>query len=76
METKKKSLRDKLIEIIKFLNQNNFNYALIDGIAYSVIFESRATLDIDFIIDIKNTNEFIDILKNNKKLFIFIMNHW
>ncbi len=67
MESKKKSIKESLLEITEFLNKNNFNYALIGGIAYSVIYEPRATFDIDFIIDVKDIFNFIKVLKENKK---------
>lgn len=70
MENKKNSLKKTLLEIINFLNQNFIDYALIGDIAYSVLYEPRATLDIDFIIDVKDISEFIKTLKNNEKFLI------
>lgn len=73
MENQKKSIRDSLLKIVRFLNENNIENALIGGIAFSIFYEPRATFDIDFIVNVEDINYFINILKQNKN-FIFIHN--
>ncbi len=46
----KEILIDHLRKIVNFLNENNYEYALVGGLAFSALVEPRATVDIDILI--------------------------
>ncbi len=71
MENRKNSLLEILLNVSDFLILKNYNFALIGGLAYSVIYEPRATYDLDFIIEIKNFDKFLKDLRGNSD-FIFV----
>ena len=71
MENRKNSLLEILLNTSNFLILKNYNFALIGGLAYSVIYEPRATYDLDFIIEIKNFDKFLKDLRGNSD-FIFV----
>ena len=71
MENRKNSLLEILLNTSDFLILKNYNFALIGGLAYSVIYEPRATYDLDFIIEIKNFDKFLKDLRGNSD-FIFV----
>jgi len=71
MENRKSSLLGILLSISDFLILKNYNFALIGGLAYSVIFEPRATYDLDFIIEVEDFDKFLKDLRGNSD-FIFV----
>lgn len=61
----KEVLINHLREIISFLNENDYEYALAGGLAFSALVEPRATVDIDILISIDESKlkDFIGKIK-------------
>ena len=61
----KETLTEQLKKIVQFLNEQQIDYALAGGLAFSALVEPRATMDIDLIVMIKETqlNDFKALLK-------------
>jgi len=58
------TLIDVLIDVSKFLRSKGYKFSLIGGVAYSIVFEPRATFDIDLIVDVLDIKNFIHDLKD------------
>jgi predicted nucleotidyltransferase len=61
----KETLTEQLQRIVQFLNKQQIDYALAGGLAFSALVEPRATMDIDLIVMIRETqlNDFKSLLK-------------
>jgi predicted nucleotidyltransferase len=61
----KETLTEQLKRIVEFLNKHRIDYALAGGLAFSALVEPRATMDIDLIVMINETqlNDFKALLK-------------
>ena len=61
----KETITEQLKKIVQFLNEQQIDYALAGGLAFSALVELRATMDIDLIVMIKETqlNDFKALLK-------------
>jgi predicted nucleotidyltransferase len=73
METRE-NLIDILIKVIGLLKENNYDYALTGGLAYSALVEPRATMDIDIIILLKES-EIGKLINKFEKKFISVIPH-
>ncbi len=67
---KSNDLIDVMLKVVKLLQDNNLDYAIIGGIAVSVWSRPRATVDVDVLIAMKSKNfkKLIDILGSEKFL--------
>lgn len=57
-------LSNTLVEIASFLEENDFRYALIGGLALAAYGHQRATLDIDFVVAIDDQNNIVEFMES------------